>query len=252
LFCNEYLVDLNATQAAIRAGYSKKTAKQIADENLTKPYLVDFIKGLMKEREERTEITQDMVLKRWWMIATADPRKLIEYRRCACRYCYGKGHVYQWIDEAEFIKSYDVAVSYAEANADEHHQIPDNEGGYGFNPTNTPHANCPKCFGRGTGEVTPHDTRTIDEQTAMLYAGVKVTKEGLEIKMNDQDAALENVAKHLGMFIDRKEHGAPGDFERLNDNELNDRLNAADEALRLAKAAIGSAAASSRAATKVK
>jgi phage terminase small subunit len=252
VFADEYLVDLNGKQAAIRCGYSEKTAEVQASRLLSNVKVKEYIAFRMKEREERTEITQDMVLKRWWMIATADPRKLIEYRRCACRYCYGKGHVYQWIDEAEFIKAYDVAVSYAEANADENHQIPDNEGGYGFNPTNTPHANCPKCFGRGTGEVTPHDTRTIDEQTAMLYAGVKVTKEGLEIKMNDQDAALENVAKHLGMFIDRKEHGSPGDFERLSENDLNDRLNAADEALRLAQAAIGSAAATSRAATKVK
>lgn len=38
-FCDEYLIDCNATQAAIRAGYSPKTAKQIGQENLTKPDL---------------------------------------------------------------------------------------------------------------------------------------------------------------------------------------------------------------------
>ena len=37
MFCREYLVDLNATQAAIRAGYSDKTARKIGSENLTKP-----------------------------------------------------------------------------------------------------------------------------------------------------------------------------------------------------------------------
>lgn len=62
MFCKEYLTDLNATQAAIRAGYSKKTARFIATENLTKPNIQEEIQRLMKEREKRTEITQDRVL----------------------------------------------------------------------------------------------------------------------------------------------------------------------------------------------
>ncbi len=56
-FCEEYIVDLNATQAAIRAGYSKRTAKVIAYENLTKPYISDFIASLMKEISDKTGIT---------------------------------------------------------------------------------------------------------------------------------------------------------------------------------------------------
>jgi hypothetical protein len=46
-FCLEYVVDFNATQAAIRSGYSEKTANAIGSENLTKGYLVDFIKELI-------------------------------------------------------------------------------------------------------------------------------------------------------------------------------------------------------------
>ena len=42
-FCDEYLIDCNATQAAIRAGYSPKTAKSIGNENLTKPDLKAYI-----------------------------------------------------------------------------------------------------------------------------------------------------------------------------------------------------------------
>ena len=48
-FCDEYLIDMNGTQAAIRAGYSAKTAKQIANENLTKPDVRDYIDQRMKE-----------------------------------------------------------------------------------------------------------------------------------------------------------------------------------------------------------
>lgn len=62
-FCTEYIIDLNATQAAIRAGYSVKTANRIASENLSKPDIQRKIQELQQERAERTEITQDRVLK---------------------------------------------------------------------------------------------------------------------------------------------------------------------------------------------
>ena len=61
-FIEEYLIDLNATQAAIRAGYSKKTAKDIGCENLAKPNIAAAIQAGMDKRSERTEITQDYVL----------------------------------------------------------------------------------------------------------------------------------------------------------------------------------------------
>jgi len=61
-FVEEYLVDLNATQAAIRAGYSPKTAQVIAAENLSKPMIAQAIQLQIEERSRRTEITQDRVL----------------------------------------------------------------------------------------------------------------------------------------------------------------------------------------------
>ncbi|MGO3890095.1 MAG: terminase small subunit [Paenalcaligenes sp.] len=61
-FVEEYLVDLNATQAAIRSGYSKKTARQIGEQNLSKLDIATAIQEAQQKRSERTEITQDMVL----------------------------------------------------------------------------------------------------------------------------------------------------------------------------------------------
>lgn len=63
LFCKEYLIDLNATQAAIRAGYSKKTACKIGSENLQKPDIIKEIQSLMNKRSEKVEIDADWVLK---------------------------------------------------------------------------------------------------------------------------------------------------------------------------------------------
>mgnify|MGYP000644764437 FL=1 len=62
-FCDEYLIDLNATQAAIRAGYSPKTARMIANENLTKPYIKEYIEKRMAEKEKELIADQDEVLK---------------------------------------------------------------------------------------------------------------------------------------------------------------------------------------------
>lgn len=64
-FCEEYIVDLNATQAAIRAGYSPNTASETGYENLRKPQIAEHIQELMDKRSERTEITADMVLKEY-------------------------------------------------------------------------------------------------------------------------------------------------------------------------------------------
>ena len=62
MFCREYLVDLNATQAAIRAGYSAKRANAIGYENLTKPDIAARVSLLQGKRAEKVEITADYVL----------------------------------------------------------------------------------------------------------------------------------------------------------------------------------------------
>ena len=77
-FVAEYLVDLNATQAAIRAGYSAKTAEQQASRLLSNAKVAEAIAERMKERASRTEITQDRVLKEYARLAFFDPRKLFD------------------------------------------------------------------------------------------------------------------------------------------------------------------------------
>lgn len=71
-FVNEYLVDLNATKAAIRAGYSVRTARAIAAENLTKPYIQKQIQKEMADRAARIEVTQDKVIRELGCIAFAN------------------------------------------------------------------------------------------------------------------------------------------------------------------------------------
>lgn len=68
-FCQEYMIDMNATQSAIRSGYSEKTAYSIGSENLSKPEIIEYLQALTKKQQERTEITADRVLKELAKIA---------------------------------------------------------------------------------------------------------------------------------------------------------------------------------------
>lgn len=78
-FVREYLLDLNATQAAIRAGYSENTAAAIGAENLTKPNIASAIEAAMNLRAKRTDITADRVLRELAKIGFSDIRKVVSW-----------------------------------------------------------------------------------------------------------------------------------------------------------------------------
>ena len=77
-FATEYVIDYNATQAAIRAGYSKKTAYSMGQRLLKNVEVKKMIQELEEAASERTSITKDMVLKELAKIAFVDPRKLVD------------------------------------------------------------------------------------------------------------------------------------------------------------------------------
>ena len=79
MFIKEYLVDLNATQAAIRAGYSAKMARQMGAENLSKPYIAAEIQKAMDERSERVGIKADDVLREIASIAYDDISNYLDF-----------------------------------------------------------------------------------------------------------------------------------------------------------------------------
>lgn len=203
LFVKEYLVDLNATQAAIRAGYSKKTANEQGARMLAKVSIQEALQEAMNKRAEKVEITAEQVLQRWIDIAYADPNEISHFRRVCCRYCFGIDHQYQWIDPAEYAAT--VVAIKAEAESGKKKkpvEIPSDAGGYGFDPLLRPHPKCPHCHGEGHGQLHINDTRDLSSRAKALFAGIKATAAGIEIKFHDQDKALENIARHLGMFKD--------------------------------------------------
>lgn len=193
-FVAEYLVDLNATQAAVRAGYSAKTARQMGAQNLSKPSIQAAIIAGQSERSKRTEINSDAALKEAWAIAIADARELVQVKVGCCRSCHGEGNQRQ--------------RTVAEMNRDREKHIDagksvsefDEEGGIGFNPLLPPNPVCPQCGGDGQARTVLMDTRYLSPQAAALYAGAKEGKHGIEVQMHDKLAAMEKVFKHLGLY----------------------------------------------------
>ncbi|HEP9509076.1 terminase small subunit [Pseudomonas aeruginosa] len=78
LFVEEYLVDLNATQAAIRAGYSTRRAAEIGYQLLQRPEVAQAIQAAMAERSKRTEVEADYVIRRLREIDEMDVLDILE------------------------------------------------------------------------------------------------------------------------------------------------------------------------------
>lgn len=84
-FCEEYLIDLNATQAAIRAGYSVDSAGDIGSENLKKPDIRACIEKAMAERSKRTGINADRVIMELAKIALVNPKNVIDFTKAGVK-----------------------------------------------------------------------------------------------------------------------------------------------------------------------
>lgn len=198
-------VALHDAAAAYRCSHSVTgvSVRAIAERAATLLKNADvqrFIADYQAKAEQRINVTTDMVVERWWAIATADPNALIRYRHLNCRYCHGLANKYQWVDMDEWATA---AAAKIAANA-----LPRSaEGGVGFDKLRAPNDHCAKCYGEGVGDVYIADTL---DAASPLYAGVKQTREGIQVLMRDQDAALSNIARWLGMFHDRQPGAANG------------------------------------------
>ena len=213
-FVIEYPIDSNGTQAAIRAGYSPKTAQEISSALLSKPHIVAAIEKRQAECARAAALTVEWVLNEWRQIASADPNELSWVQLECCRHCYGIDHRYEWT-EYEYFQAVNFALAHicnpkSCANPCALKIPPDGLGGFGFTPHRPPLDDCPVCYGKGNPEFCVADTRRLSGPARKLYAGVKKTKDGIEILKRDQDGALKNIATYLGMVIERKQIAGPG------------------------------------------
>lgn len=146
---------------------------------------------------ERAEVNAADVLREAYNILLADPRELVSYLVHCCRHCYGKGHRYQRTSfEFEADQRWHAdAVKKGEAEGEF-----DPQGGIGYDERLIPNPACPACFGRGVGRVVIADTRNVSKQAAALYAGVKQTKDGLEVKLHSKVDVMDKLFRHFGLY----------------------------------------------------
>ena len=157
LFADEYLIDLNATRA-YRAAYpsvkKNETAAAAAARMLRNVKVQEYISERMQERQQRTEVTQDMVVKELAAIAFARATDYVE------------------------IRSNGVC---------------------------------------GTVVIKP--TTDLSDQQISAIAGIKEGANGIEIKLNDKEKALELLGRHLGMWNDKLDIKTPAIDDSIKEME---------------------------------
>lgn len=183
-FVEEYLVDLNATQAAIRAGYSPISAHAEGGRLLNDVKVAEALKAAMDARSARTEITADRVLRELAKLGFADIRKAVKWG-------------------SRLVERPFNADQEAIAVGDELEEQP--QGGALKRTRRTDDGT--DAFYVTSIELT--DSEELDDDTAAAVAEIGQTKEGVRIKFHDKKGALESIGKHLGMFKERHEHSGP-------------------------------------------
>lgn len=165
-FVHEYLIDRNGTQAYLRLFPKVKnnSARTEAWRLLTNPDVRRVLEDERVKTLRSLSIDRERLVGELVAIATADPNELIEYRRCHCPDC--------WPADA--------------------HPRP---GIY-----DPPSPDCVTCGGEGVGREIIADTRFLSPHARALYAGVKVTRDGMQVLMRDQDGAIDRLARVLGVF----------------------------------------------------
>jgi phage terminase small subunit len=164
-FAQEYIIDLNATQAAVRAGYSKKTAEVQANQLMKQPLVQAAISEAINARSNRTQIDADRVLVELGRLGFSDLRDLFTENG-------DLRPIGSWSDDAAAaVSSVEVVVKPIGNDGD----------------------------------------------------GNKIVEHIHKIRLWDKNAALEKIAKHLGMFIEKHEHKVNVTLEDLITKSLYER-----------------------------
>ena len=110
-FVQEYLIDLNATQAAIRAGDSEHSARAIGLENLTKPCVEEALQAALEERASRTEVTIDWVVKQLVIVNQycTNPDTFDSAGACRSAELLGK-HLGMFVDRSEQVHRFELEL----------------------------------------------------------------------------------------------------------------------------------------------
>lgn len=180
-FVNEYLIDSNGTQAAIRAGYSPDSAHSTASEILSYPKVRRALEGRLRDAAAAASVSAESVIAELRDLAFADASELQELIVRPCRACWPEG-----------------------LTLEDPNPLCDT-------PILTDLGNLGGCGGAGVMIVKMTPTRKLSRRTAKLISAIRQKKDGtVEFEMRSQDKALEMLGRARGVFKDVREHTGPG------------------------------------------
>jgi phage terminase small subunit len=180
-------------------GMQPATVAAESSKMLAHPGVKAAIAALMVRATEPIAFVAEDWLRHNVEIATADPNDLIRSVRVCCRHCHGLDGAWQWRTHAEYLGAVNEAFRYAAAHPDDDVTPPTDEGGYGFDKTRPPNADCQACDGIGEFDVFIADSGKLQGAARRLYAGLKQGRDGITILMRDQDKALSEISKYFGL-----------------------------------------------------
>lgn len=221
-FVEEYLRTGDTGLAATAAGLPAISGRGV----LGRPKIAKAVRQAQSFRAGRTGINVDLVLRRWWVAATADPREIVEVWVPNCRHCWGADHRYQFTaDELRQAQQLHLALQLKRPEAKR--QPFDDLGGDGFRRDRRPNPDCTECSGLGDWErpiCLIKDSRNFSEAARLLYRGIDVDRHGtVKVRMVDQAAIWKMLAQHLGMLVNRSIN-LDLDPTKLTDEQLDQVL----------------------------
>jgi phage terminase small subunit len=204
LFVDEYLLDLDAKKAAIRAGYANGASAQ---HLINREDIQDAIAREKRRRIGRTDVYADKVLQAWWLLGHADVNEVVQLRRVCCPSCHGDNHEAQMTPDG--LRRAQLAHAQTQLKLPEKARTTFNQFDDGYDRNKPVYSiengfehNCPECHGDGEIFAYFNDSRTLSPAGKQLFNGVEVRADGsVKVLLRDRDHALEMVAQHLGMKV---------------------------------------------------
>jgi phage terminase small subunit len=225
-FVREYVKDSHGTRAAVAAGYSPKTACEMASALLGSPNIQTAIRLKLAAASDAADVSAELIISEIYQVAMADPRDLMRVETDSCRHCYGISGQREWTP-AEYERD-------LRKNLKEGLPAPEMAGGLAFDPRRPPVESCRECFGRGVERVVITPSKKLSKGASKLLSSMRQTKDGIEIKTHDKMAALVALGRVRGIFLDRSELAGPGggpialtavpNYEVMSDEDLRAAL----------------------------
>lgn len=219
VFAQHVAMGKSLTDAYRLAGYrgTGSTANSNASRMLRNARVSRAIRWLRDKRQKRLALTEQEIIHQLSSIASADPNELSQVRRVNCRFCWGVNHEYQWRDENEYERACAAALK-------ENRPPPGFAGGVGFVEQALPADDCPRCNGDGELQTFFADTTMLDGPARWLFAGVKETMNGLEVKTVSQEAARRDLARLISDANKRELEELKKERDRLENERLRKEL----------------------------